>query len=138
MRDERLPDDESADPTPLDRRLRAIDSGPVPDELLDRCLATIPDSDRRSVSRRTQSRAGWKARVMAAAAAVLLIGAIGLVARPRPRTPPTFSRPSNAAWTKVPASHSVMLIRGPGITGGKRPGSSATRAAARRSGTTMS
>ncbi len=106
MRDELLPDGEPADPTPLDRRLQAIDAGAVPDDLLGRCLATIPGSDRDSVSRR-RPLAGWKAKATAAAAAVFLIGAIGVVARPRPADAAQLLKAVEWAWTKVPASHSV-------------------------------
>jgi hypothetical protein len=107
MCDERLPDDESGDPSPLDRRLREIDSGPVPDDLLDRCLATIPGS----ASFGHKRLAGWRTKITAAAAAVLLIGAIGLLARPRHANAASLLKAVEAAWTKVPSSHSVMLMR---------------------------
>ncbi len=110
MRDETFSDDDSADPTPLDRRLRAIASGPIPDDLRDRCLATIPDPEGHfSLGQKRPAR--WRARLTAAAAAVLLIGAIGLLARPRHADAANLLKAVEAAWTKVPASHSVLLIR---------------------------
>ncbi len=112
MRVERFSEGEPAVPTPLDRRMQSIDAGPVPDDLLDRCLATIPDSDEHFRSR-PRRLSGWKARITAAAAAVFLIGAIGLLARPRPADAAELLK--SVEWTarKVAASHSVMLNRGP-------------------------
>ena len=115
MCDERLPDDALADATPLDRRLRAIDSGPIPDDLLDRCLATIPDSEV-ALSLEHKRPARWRVRLTAAAAAVLLIGSIGLLARPRPADAAQLLKAVEAAWTKVSASHSVVLMKHPSDT----------------------
>jgi hypothetical protein len=115
MRDEILPDGEPDDPSPLDRRLQAIDAVPIPDDLMGRCLATIPDSDQHPLSRRRRL-SGWKARVAAVAAAVLLIGAIGLIARPRHADAAQLLKTVEWAWTKVPTSHSVVLIHRAGGT----------------------
>ena len=110
MRDDRLWDHDRADPDPLDRRLRAVDARPVPVDLLDRCLSTIPDSDR-SEATRHRFLSGWRGKASAAAAAVLLIGAIGLVARPRHADAAELLRAVETAWTKVPTSHSVTRMK---------------------------
>ncbi len=66
MRDETIPDDLAPHPTPLDRRLHAIDPPPVPDDLLDRCLATV--SGPRSAAAGGRRRlSAWRGRVAAAA-----------------------------------------------------------------------
>ena len=57
--------------------------------------------------------AGWKARLTTAAAAVLLIGAVGLIARPRNADAAELLKAVETAWTKVPAFHAVNLERGP-------------------------
>ena len=77
--------------------------------------AAIPDSDR-SETTRHRLLTGWKARVAAAAAAVFLIGAIGLGARPRPADAAQLLKAVESAWTKVPTSHSVTRMKLSGET----------------------
>ncbi len=67
-------------------------------------------------SRDNKRHARWKSRIATAAAAVFLIGAIGFLARPRRADAASLLKAVEAAWTKVPSSHSVMLMRRPGGT----------------------
>ena len=93
-------------------RLQAIDSPPIPDDLLDRCLATVSGSDR-SAPRVRRRLAGWRGRVAVAAAAVLLIGVTVMVARPRPADAAGLLQAVKRAEIKVAASHTIQLMRGP-------------------------
>jgi hypothetical protein len=103
-------DDEESDRTSLDRLLQAIEVGPVPGNLLDRCLATIPESGARLCARRSP-RSGWRRSATAAAAAVFLIGIVVLVVRPRQADAARLLKAVEAAWTEVPRAHSVVVTR---------------------------
>ncbi len=111
MRDEINPEDAAPESTPMDRRLHAIDP-PIPEGLLDRCLATVPEADRSTPSGRRRL-GGWKVRAAAAAAAVLFIGSMAMLARPRSADAASLLQAVRTAGIKVAASHTVMLIRGP-------------------------
>jgi hypothetical protein len=100
------------DPTPLDRRLRAIDAPPIPEDLLARCLATVTGSDRTAPSGRKRLPA-WRRRVAAAAAAVLLIGAAAMLTRPHPADAASLLQSVKTAGIKVAASHIVSVMSGP-------------------------
>jgi hypothetical protein len=111
MRDEIFPDAGASGPSALDRRLHAIDTGPIPDDLLARCLATIPASDR-APAIGPRRPAGWRLRATAAAA-VLLIGAAAFMARPRTADAALLLKAVGRTWTEVPASHCVQWVQGP-------------------------
>ncbi len=112
MRDEIKPDDAAPEPTPMDRRLHAIDPPPIPEDLLDRCLATVSDADPTGL-RTPRRRTRWRVRIAAAAAAVLFIGFAALLGRPRPADAASLLQAVKSAGIRVNASHTVMLMRGP-------------------------
>jgi hypothetical protein len=112
MRDVIDPEDAAPDPSPLDRRLQVIGSPPIPDDLLDRCLSTVPGPDR-SAPRVRRRLTGWRGRVAVAAAAVLLIGVTVMVVRPRPADAASLLQEVHRAEIRVAASHTIQVMRGP-------------------------
>jgi hypothetical protein len=112
MRDETISDDLVPHPTPLDRRLHAIDPPPVPEDLLDRCLSTVSGTQRASTGSRSRMFA-WRARVAAAAAAVLVVGATVILTRPGPADAASLLQDVQKAGIKVAASHTIQVLRGP-------------------------
>jgi hypothetical protein len=112
MRDALDADDETRAPTPIERRLRAIDPPPLPEDLLDRCLSTIaqPDPAAPGVRRRP---ARWRRRLAAAAAAAILLGAVALLTRPNPADAAGLLRAVQSAGIRVASSHTVTTIRAP-------------------------
>jgi hypothetical protein len=100
------------DPAPLERRLQAIDPPPVPDDLLERCLATVRGPAPRSAIRRHRIF-GWRGRAAAVAAGVLLLGVAAIVARPRPADAASLLQDVQKAGTRVAACHTVQVMRGP-------------------------
>ena len=98
-------------PTVLDASLRAIPSFPVPDGLLELCLATVPDAGQRRTRRPVRRRAG---AMKAAAAALMLAATIGLLTRPRHADAAGLLQAVKVAWTTVPASHRVIRVTTPG------------------------
>jgi hypothetical protein len=111
MRDEINPEGTAPVPTPMDRRLHAIDPPPIPEDLLDRCLATVPQANRPVVPARRRLD-GWRTPAAIAAAAILVIGPVVMLARPRAADAAGLLRAVRAAGIKVDASHTVMIIRG--------------------------
>jgi hypothetical protein len=115
MRDDLDPDDAAITPTPIDRRLRAIDLTPIPPNLLDDCLTTIPPSDRAvPTGRRHGSR--WRRRMAAAAASVIVLGTAALLTRPHRADAASLLQAVQTAGIKVPTSHVVSVRRGPDDT----------------------
>jgi hypothetical protein len=112
MRDEYDPDNAAPEPTPMERRLHAIDPPPVPDDLLDRCLATVPDAGSSPAPARRRP-AGWRVRVAAAAATVLVIDSVAMLARPRSADAASLLQAVQTAGINVDASHTVMILKGP-------------------------
>jgi hypothetical protein len=112
MRDRLNPDDAAPEPTPMDRRLHAIDPPPIPQDLLDRCLATVPEGDRPALRARRRP-AGWRIRAAAAAAVVLVVGSLAMLARPRPADAAGLLQAMQKAGIKVDTYHTVMILRGP-------------------------
>jgi hypothetical protein len=76
MQDNTDPDEEEPTLTGLEHKIRALDQALIPDDLLARCLATIPADEQASTFPRVHSRA-WKARAAVAAVALLLMGVLG-------------------------------------------------------------
>jgi hypothetical protein len=112
MRDDPFLDDtiDPPEPSALDSRLRMLGDdtrAAVPDDLLDRCLATVPGSRRGRAPRR------WGSRILATAAAVLVAGSLALLARPRDADAAHTLQAVRNAWTEVPASHVVLERQGP-------------------------
>jgi len=114
MRDEINPDDAAAEPTPMDRRLHAIDPRPIPEDLLDRCLATVSDADR-STPRTRLPLSRWRVRIAAAAAACLFLSAAMMLGRPRSADAASLLRAVRSAGIKVDASHTIMIMRSPEV-----------------------
>jgi hypothetical protein len=112
MLDERIPDDLTPDATPLDRRLHAIEPPPVPEDLLERCLATVSKLDQGAPGGRRRLSA-WRSRVAAAAAAGLLIGMTVLLTRPGAADAAGLLQAVQSEGIKVAASHTVAVTRGP-------------------------
>ncbi|WP_422927800.1 hypothetical protein [Singulisphaera sp. PoT] len=101
MRDIEAGDEEPREPSGLEVRLRSLADALAPDDLLARCLATIPEPEPASPARSSR----WPLRVaMLATAAVVLLG-FGLLMRPRPVDAAQLLSDARAAWTRVPASH---------------------------------
>lgn len=109
MRDDDFHDADALEPTGLEQKLRRLGVGPVPEDLLERCLGTIP-AEGPAPAARPKRRVRWIARV-GAVAAVLLIGAIGLMARPRHADAAHLLQAVRDAWTEVPVSHCVVVLR---------------------------
>ncbi|MFO0892929.1 MAG: hypothetical protein U0790_27795 [Isosphaeraceae bacterium] len=98
------------EPLALDAALRAIPDPPIPDGLLEACLATVPAVPRGRVEGdSSRGRMGWK---LAAAAAVLL-AVFSHLARSRHADAAELLRQSRQAWTAAPASHSIIRRKGP-------------------------
>jgi hypothetical protein len=106
QRPEHLPEGEP-EPTGLDQRLRSLEPKAIPDGLLERCLATIPVAADRPAALASRP-VRWRRRLAATAAAVVLIGALGLLLRPRTATAARFLQAVRASWTEVPACHTVV------------------------------
>ncbi len=117
MRVERDPDPGGRDSTSLEERLQTMGTQPTPDDLLDRCLATVPElPGDHVVSTEASPRRRWSAwtpRMAAAAAAVLMIGVVAIVARPRAADAASLLQEVQKAEILVPASHTVWIMRGP-------------------------
>jgi hypothetical protein len=120
MRIERDSDPGGVDPTSLEHRLHAIDPPPVPEDLLDRCLVTVPDAETiavdRPAPRARRGWTGWRGRLMVTAAGVLLMVVTALVARPRPADAATLLQEVRQAEIRVAASHTVRILVGPDET----------------------
>jgi hypothetical protein len=112
MCDDLDPDDAAIAPTPLDRRLHAIAPPPIPENLLDRCLSTIPQSDRGAAGGRRR-RSPWSGRVAAAAAAAVLLGTTMVLTRPHPADAAGLLQAVQTAGIRVTASHAISVMRGP-------------------------
>jgi hypothetical protein len=113
MQDNR--ESEHGDPvtTGLEQRIRALDQPPVPDDLVARCLATIPGEEPTS-ARRIRRFSSWKRRTaVAAAAALFLLGTVALLVRPRDAAAAHFLQTVRSTWTEVPACHRVIVMKGP-------------------------
>jgi hypothetical protein len=95
----------------LDAALRAIPNFPVPDGLLESCLATVPGA-----SQRHPHLAGHRpARAVGLVAAALILAAtVGFFTRSRHADAAGLLQAVKAAWTAVPASHRVVRITSPG------------------------
>ena len=114
MQGNREPDQCDPALTGLEQRIRSLDQLPVPDDLLARCLATIPGKEPRS-ARRIRRFSSWRGRTaVAAAAAVLVLGAVGVFLRPRDAAAAHFLQTVRSTWTEVPACHRVVVMKGPG------------------------
>ncbi len=100
------------DPSALERRLRSLGEFPIPEGLLDRCLATVSGQvpDQSPLLRRWPP---WWGKVAAIAAAAVLVAAVGIVARPRHADAALLLDAVRSAWTKVAASHRRQEMRGP-------------------------
>jgi hypothetical protein len=107
-----LPAEEPAE-TLLDQRLRSLEQAAPPHDLLERCLATIGAPAESEPSPRPRP-ARWPRRLAAAAAALLLLGALAVLARPRNATAAHFLQAVRASWTEVPACHTVVERTWPG------------------------
>ncbi len=120
MRIESDSDSGALDPASLEHRLHAIDPPPVPEDLLDRCLATVPrtmaDLADRPATRAGKSRGGWRGRLTATAAAVLLTTVSAIVTRPRPADAASLLQEVRQAEIRVAASHTVRVLKGTGDT----------------------
>jgi hypothetical protein len=112
MRDEINAENAAPEPTPMDRRLHAIDPPPIPEDLLDRCVATVRAADRSAPPVRRRL-GGWRVRVAAAAAAVLFTGSLAMLGRPRSADAASLLQAVRTGGIKVVASHTVMIMRGP-------------------------
>ena len=115
MRDDLDPDDAAITPTPIDRRLRAIDPTPIPPSLLDDCLKTIPPSDR-AVPAGRHHGTRWRRRMAAAAAAIVVLGTAALLTRPHRADAASLLQAVQTAGIQVPTSHVVSVRRGPDDT----------------------
>jgi hypothetical protein len=113
MHDDTNPGDDSPVPSGLERRLGALSGPPVPDDLLERCLATVPVAARGAPAR---SRRPIRWAVRGAAAALLLIGIGSLVGRPKHADAASQLKAVRAAWAAVPAAHLVIRHTGTGGT----------------------
>ncbi len=112
MRNENHPEEREPPPTGLEERLRSLDGPPIPEDLLSRCLATIGLNERQT-SLSSRRRLWTGPRFAAAAAAVLLIGGVGFLARPRSATAAGFLQAVRSTWTEVPACHRLVVMKGP-------------------------
>lgn len=98
-------------PTVLDAALRALPDCPVPEGLLESCLATVPGASQRC--RRLPARRRDRA-LRVAAAVLMLAAAVGVFTRSRHADAAGLLQAVKAAWTAVPASHRVVRITGAG------------------------
>jgi len=114
MRDERCPEEQEPPPSGLEQRLRSLAGPPVPEDLLTRCLATI-EAPALTRARPFVVRLWSRPRFAAAVAAVLLIGVVGFLARPRSATAAGFLQAVRSTWTEVPACHRVVVMKGPDL-----------------------
>jgi hypothetical protein len=112
MQDNREPDQGDPALTGLEQRMRSFDQPPVPDDLLGRCLATIPGGESSS-AQRVRRFVSWKTKAVAALAAVLVLGAAGALLRPRDAAAAHFLQTVRSTLTEVPACHRVVVIKGP-------------------------
>ncbi len=96
----------------LELRLHSLAGPPIPGDLLTRCLATVELSTTPKVRSRTRypwSRPRWAAAI----AAVLVIGVIGFLVRPRTATAAGFFQAVRSTLTEVPACHRLVVMKGP-------------------------
>ncbi|QEH33465.1 hypothetical protein OJF2_19670 [Aquisphaera giovannonii] len=98
----------------LEGRLKALDAGPVPDGLLDRCLETLdgPGSPE-TLELPGRRRTAWVSPLAAAAAILVLIGGVAMLSRPGAAAAAEFLQAARAGWSEVPACHRVMTMGGP-------------------------
>ena len=92
---------------------RSLAGPPIPVDLLSRCLATIDPLAQSQNQAHSPSRLWSRPRFAAAIAAVLLIGVVGFLARPRSATAASFLQAVRSTWTEVPACHRVVVMKGP-------------------------
>ncbi len=113
-----LHDHDCEEPKPppggLEARLQSLAAPPVPGNLLDRCLATIDHAEETSIRPIAVALWSWR-RFAAVAAAVLFLGLVGFLARPRNATAAGFLQSVRSTWTEVPACHRVVILKGPAI-----------------------
>ncbi len=102
-------------PTELDQRLRSLEGPPIPGDLLSRCLATI-EPHAKAGANVIPARFWFRPRLAAAIAAVLLIGVVGFLVRPRTASAAGFLQAVRSTWTEVPACHRVVAMKRPEFT----------------------
>lgn len=112
MHDETFPEQRDPPLGEVERRLRSLEGPPVPLDLLERCLKTI-EYPAKNRSRLMTGRAWSKLRFAAAVAAVLLIGTVGFLVRPRSVSAASFLQAVRSTWTEVPACHRIVTMKGP-------------------------
>ena len=98
--------------TGLERRIRSLDQPPVPEDLLARCLATIPGSEPISGHRSGDSLRG-RQRPSPRSRRCLVLGTVGVLLRPRDAAAAHFLQTVRSTWTEVPACHRVVVLKGP-------------------------
>lgn len=111
MHDDEFDNEEPLELSSLEHRLLLLADAPIPDGLLDRCLATIPEPAPSSASRLWHGTR-WRIRVAGLAAAAVLVMGLGLWGRPRQADAAHLLSAVKAAWTKVPASHRLEKRQG--------------------------
>jgi hypothetical protein len=101
-------------PSALDDAVRAIPAPPIPDGLLESCLATVPTA---AGGQHTRPSNRWRFKAFRlAAAVVVLAAAVGFLVRSRHVGAAERLQAVKAAWTTVPASHRVVRATGPAGT----------------------
>jgi hypothetical protein len=115
MRNDKRPKEQEPPPTGLEQWLGSIAGPPIPGDLLFRCLGTI---DQPAQTRARLFAVGFwtSSRFAAGIAAVLLIGVVGFLARPRNASAAGFLQAVQSTWTEVPACHRVVVMKGPQST----------------------
>jgi YD repeat-containing protein len=114
MRDDECPKPNETVATDLERRMRSLSHDSVPQDLLARCLATV-EPPRRSRWPSWIGPGRWTPRVATAAAALILIGALVTLARPKTAAAAGFLQAVRTSWTEVPACHRVITLKWPNL-----------------------